>query len=89
MTQLNSYSVINTDNKMITRGDIGRRIWIYQIIKRTTDSTDNNTYTELFRCYRVGIKNQNRDRTANEYCLSAEISKLSTDIIKTVEREER
>ena len=42
---------------MITRGDIGRRIWIYQIIKRTTDSTDNNTYTELFRCYRMGIIN--------------------------------
>ena len=55
MTQLNPYLVINADNKMITRGDIGRRIWIYQIIKRTTDSTDNNTYTELFRCYRVGI----------------------------------
>ncbi len=42
---------------MITRGDIGRRIWIYQIIKRTTDSTDNNTYTELFRCYRMGVTN--------------------------------
>ena len=41
---------------MITRGDIGRRIWIYQIIKRTTDSTDNNTYTKLFKCYRVGVK---------------------------------
>lgn len=41
---------------MITRGDIGRRIWIYQIIKNTTDSTDNNTYTELFKCYRVGVK---------------------------------
>jgi hypothetical protein len=43
---------------MITRGDIGRRIWIYQIIKRTTDSTDNNTYTELFKCYRVGIRTE-------------------------------
>ena len=41
---------------MITREDIGRRIWIYQIIKRTTDSTDNNTYTKLFKCYRVGIR---------------------------------
>ena len=40
---------------MITRGDIGRRIWIYQIIKSTTDSTDNNSYTDLFMCYRVGI----------------------------------
>lgn len=40
---------------MITRGDIGRRIWIYQIIKRTTDSTDNNTYTELFKCYPMGV----------------------------------
>ena len=58
MTQLNSYSVINTDNKMITREDIGRRIWIYQIIESTTDSTDNIIYTELFRCYRVGIRTE-------------------------------
>ena len=51
----NPLAVINADNKMITRGDIGRRIWIYQIIKSTTDSTDNNSYTDLFMCYRVGI----------------------------------
>ena len=57
-TRLNPLAVINADNKMITRGDIGRRIWIYQIIKNTTDSTDNNTYTELFKCYRVGIRTE-------------------------------
>ena len=47
---------------MITRGDIGRRIWIYQIIKRTSDSTDNNIYTKLFKCYRVGIKNKTLEK---------------------------
>lgn len=55
-TAKNPLTVINADNKMITRGAIGRRIWIYQIIESTTDSTDNNSYTDLFQCYRVGIK---------------------------------
>ena len=54
-TAKNPLTVINADNKMITRGAIGRRIWIYQIIESTTDSTDNNSYTDLFQCYRVGI----------------------------------
>ena len=35
-------SVINADNKMITLAHIGRIIWIYQIIKRTTNTTENN-----------------------------------------------
>ena len=34
--------VINGDNKMITRGHIGCIIWIIQIIKRFTDTADNN-----------------------------------------------
>ena len=34
--------VINTDNKMITLAHIGRIIWIYQIIKRTANTTENN-----------------------------------------------
>lgn len=34
--------VINADNKMITLAHIGRIIWIYQIIKRTTSTTENN-----------------------------------------------
>lgn len=50
--QLNLLKLLST---LITRGGIGKRIWIYQIIKRTTDSTDNNTYTELFKFYRVEI----------------------------------
>ena len=36
-------SVINSDNKMITLAHIGRIIWIYQIIKRYTYSTENDT----------------------------------------------
>lgn len=35
--------VINGDNKMITRGHIGCIIWIFQIIKRHTDTADNNS----------------------------------------------
>ena len=35
-------SVINADNKMITLAHIGRIIWIYQIIKRTTNTIENN-----------------------------------------------
>ncbi len=34
-------NVINADNKMITLAHIGRIIWIYQIIKRFTYSTEN------------------------------------------------
>ena len=33
--------VINADNKMITEGVIGWIIWIYQIIKGTTNRTNN------------------------------------------------
>lgn len=35
--------VINADNKMITLAHIGRIIWIYQIIKRTRNITENNS----------------------------------------------
>ena len=35
-------SVIDADNKMITLAHIGRIKWIYQIIKRTTNTTENN-----------------------------------------------
>ena len=35
------YPVINIDNKMITAVAIGRIIWISQIIKGTTDGTNN------------------------------------------------
>ena len=35
-------SVINVDNKMITLAHIGRIIWINQIIKRTTNTAENN-----------------------------------------------
>ena len=34
--------VINADNKMITLAHIGRIIWINQIIKRATNTTENN-----------------------------------------------
>ena len=35
-------SVINPDNKLITLAHIGRIIWIHQIIKSTTNTTENN-----------------------------------------------
>ena len=34
--------VITPDNKLITLAHIGRIIWIYQIIKSTTNTTENN-----------------------------------------------
>ena len=40
-------SVINADNEMITEGMIGWIIWIYQIIKRTTNRTSNIFAEEL------------------------------------------
>ena len=36
-------SVINPDNKLITLAHIGRIIWIHQIIKSTTNTTENNS----------------------------------------------
>ena len=35
-------SVINANNKMITRDYIGRMIWIIKIIERYTDKADNH-----------------------------------------------
>jgi len=35
--------VINADNKMITGGVTGWIIWIYQIIKGTTNRINNNS----------------------------------------------
>ena len=35
-------SVINPDNKLMTLAHIGRIIWIYQIIKSATNTTENN-----------------------------------------------
>ena len=35
--------VINADNKMITKRVIGWIMWIHQIIKGTTNRTDNNS----------------------------------------------
>lgn len=45
--------VINADNKMITLARIGRIIWIYQIIKRTRDTTQHKTYTKQVKYCRV------------------------------------
>ena len=44
-SRIHSYrvGVINADNKMITLARIGRIIWIYQIIKRTRNITENNS----------------------------------------------
>ena len=41
--ELIQMNVINADNKMITLARIGRIIWIYQIIKRTRNITENNS----------------------------------------------
>lgn len=35
-------AVIDSDNKLITLAYIGRIIWKYQIIKSTTNATENN-----------------------------------------------
>ena len=39
---LREASVINPDNKLITLAYIGRIIWIHQIIKSATNTTEEN-----------------------------------------------